>query len=425
MPVSAMHHRSSCGSYQNISHKKNSGGNALSAQGIKPSHSATLDEDEIDHFGKSISRIANYPEEPHRRSNQNTAPLWGIAIPVLTLLSQVKLSSNLISTTSDNSAIVPGNSFSAMLSPVTNALHELDQFISQNDPLKFSTAAAAPLCASSHPPDDFVSYLNANGINVVARGLEQLKCIEHDKYEFFKGVAYNSMKLLDSAIQQLEDKTNNELDNHLRYYGIVDVNDVKPRLISLYKSIKSEIDETLKSKRDSVYYGYGSMDETAKVDAMVQINDRERRILLTDNFFGKCTINSVNILIHEMSHFHTKLDLFQIIKEKSCLKNGNGSEITIHAQLDDSIDFYSYSTCQLKEENIETDQYIQLFYNMDRKEFVDKFNTNKTVKEEAIFINADSISNLAIAIGNYGFKRNNIMPLLDTSEFKTGKPIES
>jgi hypothetical protein len=167
------------------------------------------------------------------------------------------------------------------------------------------------------------------------------------------------------------------------------------------------------------------MTETGATDALVKINDKDRRILLTDNFFAKCTVNAMNILIHEMSHFHTKLDLFQIIKSKSCLDKTTGDEMPVHVQLDDSPDFYTHSIHPLKEENIVTDEHIQFAYNMNKKEFVDTFNTNKTVREEAIFINADTISNLAIAIGSYGFKRDNVMPLLDTSEFKTGKTIES
>jgi hypothetical protein len=94
--------------------------------------------------------------------------------------------------------------------------HETGQYIARHDPLRFPLANATPLCSGSHLPDDFVIFLNANGINVVAVGLEQLKCIEHDKYEFFKGVSFNSMNLLNSAIKQLEDKKNNELDHRLK-----------------------------------------------------------------------------------------------------------------------------------------------------------------------------------------------------------------
>jgi hypothetical protein len=116
----------------------------------------------------------------------------------------------------------------------------------------------------------------------------------------------------------------------------------------IYTKIKSEIEEALKNKRDSIYYGYGSMTETGATDALVKINDKDRRILLTDNFFAKCTVNAMNILIHEMSHFHTKLDLFQIIKSKSCLDKTTGDEMPVHVQLDDSPDFYTHSIHPLK-----------------------------------------------------------------------------
>ncbi|VTR53336.1 Uncharacterised protein [Serratia fonticola] len=47
--------------------------------------------------------------------------------------------------------------------------------------------------------------------------------------------------------------------------------------------------------------------------------------------------------------------------------------------------FYTHSIRPLKEENIVTDGHIKFAYNMNIKEFVDTFNTNKTVREEAIF----------------------------------------
>lgn len=436
MPVSATQHRATTGTHQNQLFENSRRGN--------PTHTPVINRDSqhaqrnqhdfplvLTHVGNSLDVMSRPTEQLTLR--QSTALLS------LQLLSLICHGDSPLPSASGNSALDSGRyviqntpnsdnsftGFSAMLNPVANALYETGQFIARNDPLKFPAADAAPLCSGSHLPDDFVTFLNSNGMNVVARGLEQLKCIEHDKYEFFKGVSFNSINLLDSAIKQLEGKKNNELDNHLRYYGIVDIDDVKPRLVSLYKKIKYEIGEILSNKRDSIYYGYGSMTETAATDALVKINDKDRRIFLTDNFFAKCTVNAINTLIHEMSHFHTKLDLFQVIKQKSCLDKTNGGEIPIHVQLDDSSDFYTHSIRPLKEDGIVTDGHIQFAYNMNKKEFVDIFNTNKTAREEAIFINADTISNLAIAIGNYGFKRDNVMPLLDTSEFKTGKPIES
>ncbi|WP_152526610.1 hypothetical protein [Serratia fonticola] len=251
MPVSALQHRFTAGAYQNKLHDNIRGSSTTQAQGINPVRSAIPDE--IHHLGSSINRAVNSHEELSRPSYQTTSPRQGIAAPLLMLLSQVRLDGIPVSSTTDIPAFTSERSvspsvsrntaysdnsntgFSAMLSPVANALYETGSFITRNDPLRFPVADAAPLCSGSHLPDDFVTFLNSNGINVVARGLEQLKCIEHDKYEFFKGVSFNAMNLLDSAIKQLEDKRNNELDNHLRYYGIVDVDDVKPRLASIYK----------------------------------------------------------------------------------------------------------------------------------------------------------------------------------------------
>ncbi len=206
---------------------------------------------------------------------------------------------------------------------------------------------------------------------------------------------------------------------------MVDIQDIKLKLTSLYKSIKMDITERLKSNRESIYYGYSSADINANVIASAPSNGRDKAIFLTDSFFGKCTLNAINALIHEVSHHHSKMDLFQIIREKSCLADNAGSEVAVNAQLDDLSDAYTSSTRSLEERNVVTDLYISYLYNMYIPEFVDAFNTNSTIKEEAIFINADSISHLAIALGNYGFKKNGTMPLLDTSEFKTGEPQET
>lgn len=434
MPVSATQYRAATGAHQNKFFENNRWGNITSVINRDNPHAQ---RDQYD-FPLALTHVGNSTDAMSRPADQLTLR-QNTALLCLQLLSQIRPGDHPLSQSSGSSTLDFGTSvsqnsvysdnsstgYSTLLNPVRNALYETGQFIARHDPLRFPAANASPLCSGSHLPDDFVTYLNSNGINVLSRGLEQLKCIEREKYEFFKGVSFNSIKLLDSAIKELEDEKNNDLDNNLRYYGFVDVDDVKPRLASLYKKIKSEIEEILSSKRDSIYHGYGSMTETSAVDAMVIINDKDRRVLLTDNFFAKCTVNAMNILIHEMSHFHTKLDLFQVIKQKSCLDKTNGNEISTHAQLDDSSDFYIHSIHPLKKDNIVTEQYIQLAYNMNNKEFVDTFNTNKTVREEAVFINADTISNLAIIIGNYGFKRYNVMPLLDTSEFKTGKPIES
>ncbi|WP_279045897.1 hypothetical protein [Cedecea davisae] len=419
MPISASQHRTSIGTSQNKLH------DIFGKYGQQPQVTTSkgpATPDEILRVGKNINHVANFYLELNRSPPQNTAPRQGLTASLMLLLSQLRLENNQPPAPSGSASLI---STSNLLQPISNALHASTEFISSHDPLIFPGAESAPVCSGSHRPDDIVNTLNKWGFNVVTRGLDELKCFELDKYEFFKGVAYNAIKTLDSAILQLEDKNNDELDNHLRHYGIVDPQDIKSRLIPLYNSIKSDIAERLKSNRNSVYYGYSSTGANANITAASISDDHNKVVFLTDNFFGKCTLNAINALIHEVAHHHSKVDLFQIIKEKSCLDDKSGSEIPVHAQLDDVSDDYSSSTRKLEERNIFTDLYIGHLYNMNITEFVDIFNTNSTIKEEALFINADSISHQAIALGNYGFKKNGTMPLLDTSEFKTGEAQET
>jgi hypothetical protein len=77
----------------------------------------------------------------------------------------------------------------------------------------------------------------------------------------------------------------------------------------------------------------------------------------------------MNILIHEMSHFHTKLDLFQIIKSKSCLIKQPEMKCLFMYNL--MIHQILYAFNPSSEENIVTDEHIQFAYNMNKKEFVD------------------------------------------------------
>ncbi|WP_227317517.1 hypothetical protein [Cedecea davisae] len=419
MPISALQHRASTGTFKNNIHDA-FGKNTLKTRVTTSKNPTTPDE--IFRTGKNINRVANSYLELSRSPPQNIAQRQGLTAPLMLLLSQLRLENNQQPAPSDSTSFI---SSSNLLQPISNALHATGEFISRHDPLIFPGAEAAPTCAGSHRPDDIVNILNNAGFNVVTRGLDELKCFELDKYEFFKGVAYNAIKTLGSAILQLEEKNDKEFDNHLKHYGMVDIQDIKLKLTSLYKSIKMDITERLKSNRESIYYGYSSADINANVIASAPSNGHDKAIFLTDSFFGKCTLNAINALIHEVSHHHSKMDLFQIIREKSCLADNAGSEVAVNAQLDDLSDAYISSTRSLEERNVVTDLYISYLYNMYIPEFVDAFNTNSTIKEEAIFINADSISHLAIALGNYGFKKNGTMPLLDTSEFKTGEPQET
>lgn len=221
MPVSAAQHRSTTGAYQNKFFENNKRSN-ITHTPIINRNSQHVQRDQYE-FPRALTHVGNSPDAMSMPTEQLTIR-QSRALLCLQLLSQIRPGDNPLSAASGNSAmdsgrdVIPsfsrnaphsnnsGNGFSTILSPVTNASYETGQYRSRHDPSRFPVADAAPLCSGSHSPDDFVSFLNSNGINVVARGLEQLKCIEHDKYEFFKGVSFNSLKLLDSAIKQLEDK---------------------------------------------------------------------------------------------------------------------------------------------------------------------------------------------------------------------------
>jgi hypothetical protein len=64
--------------------------------------------------------------------------------------------------------------------------HETGQYIARHDPLRFLLVNATPLCSGSHLPDDFVIFLNANGINVVAGGLNNLNVLSMINMNFLK-----------------------------------------------------------------------------------------------------------------------------------------------------------------------------------------------------------------------------------------------
>ncbi|MGC6233470.1 hypothetical protein [Hafnia paralvei] len=161
MPVSASQHRVSAGAYQNKLHDNFRVNSTTQTQGINPDRSGIPDE--IHHSGSRISRVVNSHEELSRPSYQTTSPRQGIAAPLLMLLSQVRLDGIPISPTTDIPAFTSersmfpsvsrnaphsdnsGNGFSAMLSPVANALYETGQYIARHDPLRFPVADASPV----------------------------------------------------------------------------------------------------------------------------------------------------------------------------------------------------------------------------------------------------------------------------------------
>ncbi|MGK0603414.1 hypothetical protein [Yokenella regensburgei] len=178
MPVSALQHRVKVGAYQNKLHDNIRGSSTTQTQSLNSDRSAIPNE--ILHPGSSISRVVNSHEELSRPSYQTTSPRQGIAAPLLMLLSQVRIDGIPISPTTDiptftsERSVFPsvyqntahsdnsGNGFSAMLSPVANALHETGEFIALHDPLKFPAADASPVPRAGTMPTDIVRDLKSD-----------------------------------------------------------------------------------------------------------------------------------------------------------------------------------------------------------------------------------------------------------------------
>lgn len=154
MPVSTSHHRASIGTYQRKLHD-NFRNNTIINNEIIKNHSATTYE--IPQPGININKIIN----SHTQMNHHPIPS-NIMLPLLMLLSQIRLPANLlltdnnmsecinnkcdnVSTLSRRMTLDPDNSVGGihtLLRPVLNTLNDAGNFIAHHDPLIFPVAAA-------------------------------------------------------------------------------------------------------------------------------------------------------------------------------------------------------------------------------------------------------------------------------------------
>lgn len=155
MPVSASQHRVTSGAYQ-----KRWDDNVKNPPSPTPNHSALSDD--ICRLGNNISQAINSYEERHRLSFANRIPSLGIAVPLLMLLSQVRLtdrppdnptfiSDKGVSLPLSENTTHPDSSdglFNTLLKPVENILYETGKFISRYDPLKLPGADGVSLFAT-------------------------------------------------------------------------------------------------------------------------------------------------------------------------------------------------------------------------------------------------------------------------------------
>lgn len=153
MPVSASQHRVTSGAYQK--RWNDNVKNTLSPiRGITVNNLALSDE--ICRAGTHINQAINSYEERCRLSPANRVPSSGIAVPLLMLLSQVRLTDrppDNATFISDKDISLPFSEntthpdsrdglFNTLLKPVENIFYETGKFISRHDPLKFPAADA-------------------------------------------------------------------------------------------------------------------------------------------------------------------------------------------------------------------------------------------------------------------------------------------
>lgn len=370
------------------------------------------DQNYLQHQGTELTHVGQQSKQHQNRLIQ----VRSAAKPVTDMLSHTdSLVGRPVGNASTSRVTAVLNEMHLFMAGAAGYLYQAGQFIALHDPLQLPQAEATPVCASPYTADDFVHFLNLQGVNVLARGLDQLKCIDKDKYFFFKATVFNARKILQSAIKHLADPKNDELDTYLKHYGFIHIKGLRKALCTTFRSIRRKLNDVMTHNRESIYYGYVSADEPVLTDALTRMNDKNHRFLVTNHFFGKCTVNAANVLIHEMCHFHNKFDFFYIEQELACVTGQSSSEIPSPFQLENSADLYTKTIKKLADYNIASDEQIASVYHMDRSRFLTSFNTNKTFRETAVFLNADTISLLAVALGNYGFKVDNIMPLVNTA----------
>ncbi|MCS3430345.1 ADP-ribosyltransferase [Klebsiella sp. BIGb0407] len=199
MPVSSTQHRVSSGTYQ----YKNIKNNTISAQNITSEHLSVPDE--ICSFGNNISQAINYYGEWRSLSFQHRAPSQSVIVPMLLLLSQVRLNDapldkpsfisgrNVFLQPSGNT-IHSDDDFNTLLSPVINALYKAGDIFSRYDPLKFPGADAVSL-----------SVKNSESVNTPDRHFLS-ENLTNSTNELISTITNSKEK---AAIREIVDKLNN------------------------------------------------------------------------------------------------------------------------------------------------------------------------------------------------------------------------
>ncbi|MCS3430344.1 hypothetical protein [Klebsiella sp. BIGb0407] len=236
MPVSASQHRIISGSYQNKLHASiNSNTSSVQSRGLTQS---TL-PDEIYRFGKNISRIINSYEKQHDLSSQDQVSSPSIVVPVLLLLSQIKLTCK-PSFISDGKLSLPftdninrqnnrNNHSNTLLDPVLNILYKTEGFISQYDPLIFPGASVESLSVAT-PESVIIKDNPFFSKEIFQKVTELISSLSNDKESIAIKEMINELNSITVKAKK-ESPYNSNTDNKINY------------LISLIDESKNIIDK--------------------------------------------------------------------------------------------------------------------------------------------------------------------------------------
>lgn len=158
MPVSPTQYRASVGSNQN--RLLNNGMGSVTTKDQRIQSGSSTEMERIQRFGRDVHRVANSHHELARTSAQATVSPQSLAVPLLILLSQVRLSDSSLTDDCPTSALsgqhdltLPQEECTLLgqmsdyvksgLTMVEDTWYSIDDLIKRHDPLKFPAAEGA------------------------------------------------------------------------------------------------------------------------------------------------------------------------------------------------------------------------------------------------------------------------------------------
>ncbi|AZF10381.1 MULTISPECIES: hypothetical protein [Pseudomonas] len=273
-------------------------------------------------------------------------------------------------------------------------------------------ALATPL---SNPLSDdlFKTHIESFGFDVVSKGFESL---EGAKREFLTRTINNGISVVTSVIESLKGIDDPTFDAKLTEWGVDP--SIRPRLLENYRAMQSMLLWMTEEGGQDIYLvePYDNSDPTAAINL---VQDGEQRIAFSLQFFKKCAIPAVNALLHEVAHLCcNKFDFYYFSREKSCLDD-QYAELPLHRQIKDFARGFEQSS-KLVAEHIEGEEFLSAIAPKDNtKTLTQLYNEDADTKVMVNFMNADSVSALAIVIADYNLHHDGNVPLKETSSFKS------